>query len=76
MIITTTTIIIIIIITITTICPLFVPLHQTIMMNDDECGAVGGMIGKRNRISQRKPAPVPLCSPQISHYLIRARTQA
>jgi hypothetical protein len=30
------------------------------MMDDDECGAVGGMrIGKRNRGTWRKAAPVP-----------------
>jgi hypothetical protein len=32
------------------------------MMDDDECGAVGGMIGRRNRSSRRKPAPMPLWS--------------
>jgi hypothetical protein len=33
---------------------------------DDECGAVGGMrIGRRNRSTRRKPAPVPLSPPQI-----------
>jgi hypothetical protein len=26
---------------------------------DDECGAVGGMIGKRNRNTRRKPATWP-----------------
>jgi hypothetical protein len=34
-------------------------------MHDDECGAVGGMTGRGNRSTQRKPAPVPLCPPQI-----------
>jgi hypothetical protein len=34
------------------------------------CGAFGGMrIGKGNRSTRRKPAPVPLCSPQIPHDL-------
>jgi hypothetical protein len=46
------------------------------MIDDAECGAVGGMIGRRNRSAQRKPAPVPLCPPQIPHDLIRARTRA
>jgi hypothetical protein len=33
---------------------------------DDECETVGGMrIGRGNRSTQRKPAPVPFCSPQI-----------
>jgi hypothetical protein len=31
-------------------------------MIDDECEAVGGMrIGRGNRSTRRKPAPVPLC---------------
>jgi hypothetical protein len=45
----------------------------------DECGAVGGMrIGKGNRSIRRKPAPVPLCQPQIPHDLtwIRIRVTA
>jgi hypothetical protein len=47
------------------------------MIDDDECGAVGGMrIGRGNPSSRRKPAPVPLCSPQIPHDLTRARTRA
>jgi hypothetical protein len=34
--------------------------------DDDERGAVGGMrICRGNRSTQRKPAPVPLCPPQI-----------
>jgi hypothetical protein len=45
-------------------------------MIDDECGAVGGMrICRGNRSTQRKPAPVPLCPPQVSHNLTWARTQ-
>jgi hypothetical protein len=47
-------------------------LHQPRMIND-ECGAVGGMrIGRRNRSTRRKPAPVSLCPPQIPHDLTRA----
>jgi hypothetical protein len=34
------------------------------------------MICRENRSSRRKPAPVPLCPPQIPHDLIQARTQA
>jgi hypothetical protein len=30
-------------------------------------GEIGGIIGKGNRSTLRKPAPVPLCRPQISH---------
>jgi hypothetical protein len=53
------------------------------MMDGDECGTVGGMIGRRNRstiiiiiiIIIIIPAPVRPCSPQIPHDLTRARTQ-
>jgi hypothetical protein len=45
-------------------------LYQSRMVDDDECGAVGGMrIGRGNRGTRRKPAPAPLCPPQIPHYL-------
>jgi hypothetical protein len=37
---------------------------------DYEDGEFGGtMIGRGNRSTWRKPAPVPLCSPQIAHDL-------
>jgi hypothetical protein len=42
----------------------------------DECGTVGGMSGRGNRSTRRKPAPVPLYPPQIPHDLTRARTRA
>jgi hypothetical protein len=43
----------------------------------DDYGTVGGMrIGRGNRSTRRKPAPVPLCPPQIPHYLIWDRTRA
>jgi hypothetical protein len=46
-------------------------------MIDHECGAVGGMrIGRGNRSTRRKPAPVPLCQQQIPHDLTWARTRA
>jgi hypothetical protein len=49
-------------------------LYQARMMGD-ECGAVGEKrIVMRNRSTWIKPAPVPLCPPQISHNLTRART--
>jgi hypothetical protein len=35
-------------------------------------GKIGGMIGKGNRSTRRKPAPVPLCPSQTQH---AARTQ-
>jgi hypothetical protein len=44
-------------------------------MIDDECEAVGGMrIGRGNRSTRRRAAPVPLCLPQIPHDLPWART--
>jgi hypothetical protein len=43
----------------------------------DECAAIGGMrIGRGNRSTRRKPAPVPLCPPQIPHDLTWTRTRA
>jgi hypothetical protein len=46
-------------------------------MIDDECGAVGGMIiGRGNRSTRIKPAPVPLCLPQIPYDLAWARNRA
>jgi hypothetical protein len=39
-------------------------------MIDDDYGAVSGMrIGRGHRSTRRKPAPVPLCPPQIPHAL-------
>jgi hypothetical protein len=57
--------------------PLFDLLYQLRMINYDECEAVGGMrIGRENRSTRRKPAPVSLCPPQIPHDLTRAPTRA
>jgi hypothetical protein len=63
------------------LCPLGTPpllylLHQPRMMDGNECAAVGGMIGRENWSTRRKLSPVPLCPPQISHDLSRARTRA
>jgi hypothetical protein len=45
-------------------------LYQPRMIDDDDYGAVGGMrIGRENRSTRRKHAPVPLCTPQIPHDL-------
>jgi hypothetical protein len=42
-----------------------------------ECGVVSGMrIGRGNGSTRRKPAPVPLCPPQIPHDLTWDRTRA
>jgi hypothetical protein len=41
-------------------------LYQPQMTDDGDSGAVGGMkIGRGNRRTRRKPAPLPLCPPQI-----------
>jgi hypothetical protein len=57
--------------------PLFGLLYQPQMIDDCDCGAIGGMkIGRGNRSTSRKPAPVPLCQPQIQHDLNRARILA
>jgi hypothetical protein len=38
------------------------------MIGDGDCGEIGGMkIGRGNRSTRRKPAPAPLCPPQIPH---------
>jgi hypothetical protein len=47
------------------------------MIDNNECEAVGGMrIGRGNRSTRNKPAPMPLCPPQIPHDLTWARTRA
>jgi hypothetical protein len=54
-----------------------VGLLYQLWMIDDDYGAVGGMrIGRGNRITRRKPAPVPLCPPQFPHDLTWDRTRA
>jgi hypothetical protein len=50
-------------------------MYQPRMINDDECGAIGGMLGRENLSTPRKPAPVPLCLLQIPNDLTRARTR-
>jgi hypothetical protein len=51
-------------------------LQQSRIMMYNECEAVDGMHGRGNRLSRRKPAPVPLCPPQIPHDLTLVRTLA
>jgi hypothetical protein len=46
------------------------------MMDDDEYGIIGGMLGKGNRSTRRELAPVLLCAPQIPHDFTWARTRA
>jgi hypothetical protein len=56
--------------------PLFDLLYQPRMIDDDECGAAGRTrIGRGNRSTRIKSAPVPLCPPQIPHDLTLARTR-
>jgi hypothetical protein len=42
---------------------------------DYDAGEIGGMIGKGNRSTRRKPAPLPLCPLQTPH-AVRMRTRA
>jgi hypothetical protein len=43
---------------------------------DYDDGEIGGiLIGRGNRSARRKPAPMPLCPPQIPH-VAQARTRA
>jgi hypothetical protein len=52
-------------------------LYESQMINDGDCGEIGGMkIGRGNRSTRRKPAAAPLCPPQIPHDQTRARTRA
>ncbi|PNF36985.1 hypothetical protein B7P43_G08049 [Cryptotermes secundus] len=47
------------------------------MIGEGDCGAIGGMkIGRENQSTQRKPAPAPLCRPQIPLDQIQDRTRA
>jgi hypothetical protein len=51
-------------------------LYQPQMIDDGDCGAVRGMkIGRGNRSTRRKPAPVPLYPSQIPHDLTWDRTR-
>jgi hypothetical protein len=55
--------------------PLLVYLYQPQVIDDGDCGAIGGMkIGTGNRSTWRKPPPVPLCPPQIPHEQTQAGT--
>jgi hypothetical protein len=52
-------------------------LYQPRMIDDDDCGAIGGMrFGRGNRSTRRKPTPAPLCQPQILHDQTRTRIRA
>jgi hypothetical protein len=52
-------------------------LYQPQVIDDGDCGVIGGMkIGGGNQSTRRKPAPVPLCPRRIPHDLTWARTRA
>jgi hypothetical protein len=52
-------------------------LYKSQMIDEGDCGATGGMkIGRGNRSTWKKPAPAPLCPPQIPHDQTWARTRA
>jgi hypothetical protein len=43
-------------------------LYQPQMIGDGDCGEICEIkIGRGNRSTRRKPAPAPLCPPQIPH---------
>jgi hypothetical protein len=46
------------------------------MVMDDNCGEMGGMVGRGYRSTRRKPDTVLLSPPQIPHDMTRAPTQA
>jgi hypothetical protein len=50
-------------------------LYKPQMIDDGDCGVIGGMkIGRGNQSTRRKPAQAPLCPTQIPHDQSRART--
>jgi hypothetical protein len=52
-------------------------LYHPRMRGEGDCGEISGMkIGRRNRSTRRKPAPAPLCPPQIPHDKTRVWTRA
>jgi hypothetical protein len=52
-------------------------LYKPQMIDDGECVAIAEMkIGRGNRSTRRKPAPAPLCPPQIPHDQTQARPRA
>jgi hypothetical protein len=52
-------------------------LYQPLMIDDGDCGSIGGMkIGRGNWSTRRKPAPATLCPPQMPNAHTRARSQA
>jgi hypothetical protein len=50
-------------------------LYQPWMIDGDDCGAIGGMNGKRNWSTRRRHATMPLWPSQIPYELTWVRTQ-
>jgi hypothetical protein len=62
---------------VTRYCGHFWPIVQPQMIDEGDCGAIGGMkIGRGYQSTRRKPAPAPFCPPQIPLDQTRARTRA
>jgi hypothetical protein len=62
---------------VTRYCGHFWPIVQPQIIDESDCGAIGGMkIVRGNRSTWRKPAPAPFCPPQIPLDQTRARTRA
>jgi hypothetical protein len=50
---------------------------STRVIDEGDCGAIGGMkFGRGNRSTRRKPTPAPFCPPQIPRDQTRARTRS
>jgi hypothetical protein len=55
-------------------------LYKPQMMDEGDCGAIGGIkIGRGNRSTRRKPAPAPLCplftTKSFNYYFLKFHTQ-
>jgi hypothetical protein len=62
---------------VTRYCGHFWPIVQPQMIDEGDCGAIGGMkIGRGKRSTRIIPAPAPFCPPQIPLDQTRARTRA
>jgi hypothetical protein len=62
---------------VTRYCGHFWPIVQPQMIDEGDCGAIGGIkTGRGNRSIRRKPAPAPFCPPQIPLDHTRARTRS
>jgi hypothetical protein len=46
------------------------------MMDKEECGIIGGMLGRGNRSAWRISVPEPVCLPYVLHDLTQARMMA